>query len=319
MDELKTPLVSICTAVYNHEPYLRKCFDGFLMQKTNFAFEVLVHDDASTDNSAEIIREYTEKHPDIFKPIYQTENQYSKGVKVSATYQYSRAKGKYIAICEGDDYWTDPLKLQKQVEFLETHPDYVMCSHRFKIFKQEENQMRDDWYGDIPEGVHYDLNSLIHGSWYNQPLTLVYRFDALNMNEYIKYPKAKDATLVFHLLKKGKGYLMPDIMGVYRHHSGGIWSCVGYGNQLTGEIKSRLGIYDIDPSYEAAFFIRSFLLSDLPISWILRERELNKKCFKIIYKHFGLIFTLKLLLKKIVPTKIKYYIKKVLKPNSIKH
>lgn len=98
------PLVSICTLVYNHEPYLRECFEGFVMQKTNFAFEVLVHDDASTDNSAAIIREYTAKYPNIFKPIYQTENQYSKGVKVSATYQYPRAKGKYIAICEGDDY-----------------------------------------------------------------------------------------------------------------------------------------------------------------------------------------------------------------------
>ena len=137
INEKQQPLVSICCLVYNHEPYLRECFDGFMMQKTNFDFEVLVHDDASTDNSASIIREYETKYPDIFKPIYQTENQYSKGVKVSATFNFPRTKGKYIAMCEGDDYWTDPLKLQKQVDFLETHPDYAMCSHNFLYYFED--------------------------------------------------------------------------------------------------------------------------------------------------------------------------------------
>ena len=100
------PLVSICCITYNHAPYIRQCLDGFMMQQTNFTFEVLIHDDASTDGTADIIREYESKYPDIIKPIYQTENQYSKGVKVSATFNFPRAKGKYIAMCEGDDYWT---------------------------------------------------------------------------------------------------------------------------------------------------------------------------------------------------------------------
>lgn len=121
------PLVSICCLVYNHEPYLRDCFEGFVKQKTSFPIEILVHDDASTDHSADIIREYTGKYPNLFKPIYQTENQYSKGVKISLEYQYPRAQGKYIALCEGDDYWTDPNKLQMQVDWLESHPEYTMC------------------------------------------------------------------------------------------------------------------------------------------------------------------------------------------------
>lgn len=121
------PLVSILCLVYNHKDFLRKCLDGFVMQQTNFPIEILIHDDASTDGSAEIIREYEEKYPLLFKPIYQTINQYSKGIPVSCTYQYPRCSGKYLATCEGDDYWVDPLKLQKQVEFLEANPEYGMC------------------------------------------------------------------------------------------------------------------------------------------------------------------------------------------------
>ena len=111
------PIVSICCITLHHEKYIRDAIEGFLMQKTSFPIEILIHDDASTDDTANIIREYEEKFPNIIKPIYQTENQYSKGISISATYQFPRALGKYIALCEGDDYWTDPLKLQKQVDF----------------------------------------------------------------------------------------------------------------------------------------------------------------------------------------------------------
>ena len=117
------PLVSICTLVYNQEKFLKQYLEGIFLQKTTFSFEILIHDDASTDNSENIIREYQALYPDIIKPIIQTENQYSKGVDINLTYNFPRVKGKYIAICEGDDYWTDPLKLQKQVDFLEAHPE----------------------------------------------------------------------------------------------------------------------------------------------------------------------------------------------------
>ena len=99
---------------------LLQCLDGFMMQQTNFAFEVLIHDDASTDGTTEIIKEYEAKYPEIIKPIYEEENQWVKGRRGSAVFNFPRAKGKYIAMCEGDDYWTDPLKLQKQVDFLES-------------------------------------------------------------------------------------------------------------------------------------------------------------------------------------------------------
>ena len=131
-------LVSISCSTYNHEKYIVDAIEGFLMQKADFKFEILIHDDASTDKTAEIIREYEKKHPDLIKPIYQTESQYSKGIKVS-NFNRKRAQGKYIAICEGDDYWIDSLKLQKQVDFMNNHPECSMCFHAAKILNVKNN------------------------------------------------------------------------------------------------------------------------------------------------------------------------------------
>ena len=135
------PLVSIRCTVYNHEPFLRQCLDGFVMQQTTFPFEAIVHDDASTDGSVAIIREYAEKYPDIIKPIYETENQYSKrdGSLRKILEAATHPSAKYIATCEGDDYWTDPQKLQIQVDFLESHPDYSLSAHDFKVWDQDKN------------------------------------------------------------------------------------------------------------------------------------------------------------------------------------
>ncbi len=131
LDKMKStdkPLVAIHCLVYNHEPYLRKCLDSFVMQQTSFPFVAIVHEDASTDNSAKIIREYEQKYPNIIKPIYETENQYSKpdGRLIFIMQDAILATGaKYVAICEGDDFWTDPLKLQKQVDILENDPQLM--------------------------------------------------------------------------------------------------------------------------------------------------------------------------------------------------
>lgn len=121
-------LVSVICNAFNHEAYIRDALEGFVQQKTNFPFEILVHDDASTDHTADIIREYELKYPEIIKPIYETENQYSKADDSLTRIQFGRARGKYIALCEGDDYWTDPQKLQKQADALERHPEIDICA-----------------------------------------------------------------------------------------------------------------------------------------------------------------------------------------------
>lgn len=292
-------MVTIRCLVYNHEPYLRQCLDGFVMQQTNFRFEAIVHDDASTDGSAAIIREYAAKYPDIIKPIYETENQYSKRDGSIRRIMNEHTHGKYVAMCEGDDYWTDPLKLQKQVDFLESHPEYVMCSHRFRIFYQDRQQMGDDEYGNITECISYDLNSLIHGCWYNAPLTVVYRYEDFSFKEYLKYKNSKDTTLFFYLLKKGKGFLMTEQMAVYRKHSCGVWSGTSHNNRLRADFINRLGIYEVEQSYEAACFLQYLFTLFMSRKWMIQEWRLMIKSFRIMSKHFGVISTIKQFLSKI--------------------
>jgi glycosyltransferase involved in cell wall biosynthesis len=129
--------VSVYCLAYNHEKYIRKTLEGFIMQKTNFNYEVIVHDDASTDRTSEIIREYSEKYPNIIKPIFQKDNQYSKNVEILKTYILPRVKGKYIAFCEGDDYWNDENKLQKQFDALESHPECSISTHKVQCCNED--------------------------------------------------------------------------------------------------------------------------------------------------------------------------------------
>ena len=176
-----TPLVSIRCAVYNHEPYLRQCLDGFVMQKTTFPFEAIVHDDASTDGSADIIREYAEKYPDIIKPIYEKENQYSKhdGSFRRIMDAAIHPKAKFIAYCEGDDYWTDPEKLQMQVDFLESHPEYTMCFHRARTILDETGDETDRFPSEPFKTIQdrdYSSTELMQ-VWTVPTASMVYRRD----------------------------------------------------------------------------------------------------------------------------------------------
>lgn len=138
--DLDQPLVSICCITYNHEPYIEEALQGFLMQQTDFPFEILIHDDASTDNTAAIIRQYYANYPDIIKPIFQTDNQYSKGLRMNPVFNFPRAKGRYIALCEGDDFWINAYKLAKQVSEMTKYPDVGMSFHA--AYEQvEENRI----------------------------------------------------------------------------------------------------------------------------------------------------------------------------------
>lgn len=151
----KTPLLAVKCTVYNHEPYLRDCLNGFVMQKTTFPFICIVHDDASTDNSVEIIKEYAEKYPELIKPIYEEENQYSKkdGSLKRILNNAIPASIKYIAICEGDDYWTDPNKLQMQADFMEANLEYGMCYTKSQIFYQKTQTFAKTSFGESYESA----------------------------------------------------------------------------------------------------------------------------------------------------------------------
>ncbi len=143
-------LVAIKCLTYNHAPYIRQCLDGFVMQKTDFRFVAIVHDDASTDGTADIIREYEKKYPEIIKPIYETENQYSKkdgSLFFLVDTAIKDTKCKYIALCEGDDYWTDPLKLCTQIEYLENNPCCGLCYTKVNRFDEKTHTYNNSWGG----------------------------------------------------------------------------------------------------------------------------------------------------------------------------
>ena len=219
-------LVAIKCFVYNHEPYLRDCLDGFVMQQTNFPFVAIVHDDASTDGSAAIIREYEEKYPDIIKPIYETENQYSKhdgslGRIMNAAIDATGAK--YVAMCEGDDYWTDPLKLQKQVDFLENHPEYSMCFHGAEIKIQGVDRSKCGARCEYVQDKEYSATDLF-AEWIVPTASIVY--DRQRVNQYsIKHPEwvtRGDIILVLKCAHVGKVWGMSDKMSVYRVQPNGV-------------------------------------------------------------------------------------------------
>ena len=193
------------------------------MQKTNFRFEAIIHDDASTDGTQEIIREYEKKYPDIIKPIYQKENQYSKGIPGYITNLISsKCKGKYIALCEGDDYWIDPLKLQKQVDFLESHPDYSCVFHRYMIYNEinEETYLSPDKYFDNPKHqseYFYEFNNEYNllVQWTSKTLTAMYRSNLYKENDLKQFKYRRDVHLFYYLMSKGRGACMSFIGGVY--------------------------------------------------------------------------------------------------------
>ena len=296
----KLPLiVTIQCLVYNHESFLRQCLDGFVMQKTSFRFEVIVHDDASTDGSAAIIREYADKYPEIIKPIFETENLYSKRDGSLRRVMYRNTRGKYVAICEGDDYWTDPYKLQKQVDFLESHPDYVMCSHRFNQYIEDKKLLEEDDDKDF-QGADYDLKNLIGGKWLTQTLTLMFRRSALDLQHFESYGMSMDIILLYELLRNGKGYCLPDIMAVYRYHGGGVWSEVSLNQRRLVEFKARLAIYDVERSDMAAMFLLYQFAKAMSRTWMLHQCKLFIKVFRIIRKHYGSRFACRLMFDKFV-------------------
>lgn len=219
-------MVSIRCCTYNQEKYIRDALEGFVMQKTNFRFEAIVHDDVSTDGTADIIREYAEKYPDIIKPIYETENQHSKHDGSLTRIMDAACTGKYIAYCEGDDYWIDPLKLQKQVDFLEAHPEVAYSCHRFKVLKQQDGTFSEDWNTFYKDPANNNVSEFLFDTeyaftkgWITLTLTQVVRRSALNF-EYQKHFKyARDVHNIYYILQNGKGVCHSFVGGVYRINS----------------------------------------------------------------------------------------------------
>ncbi len=301
------PLVSIDCITYNHEIYIRDALEGFLMQKTDFTFEVLIHDDASTDKTVNIIQKYENKYPDIIKPIYQKENQFSKGIDVIKQFQYPRARGKYIAICEGDDYWTDPYKLQKQVDFLETHLDYglVHCNID-KLYDKTGKIIRDANKNKILLNCsQIDIfNGLLTDQYRISTATVLARTEllskAINNFDMLDYMMS-DLPTWLEMTQLSKVHYLNETMGVYRKVRGslsneestyrsfimsGLRIRLDFANKYTTpiEIKDKLHRDYLRSMLLKAFYSKNQKLS-VQYYKNMKERNIEMNLFdKLIYK-----------------------------------
>lgn len=270
------PLVCTSTLAYNHEPYIRECLDGILMQKTTFPVQVLVHEDCSTDRTAEILKEYQAKYPNLIKVFYQPENVYS--LKDQEEKRKRRAEfnswriGKYEALCEGDDYWIDPLKLQKQVDFLEANPEYGMVYTNANTYINNKNKF-------INKGMASNVSSfedlLINGNRI-PTLTTMFRFSFLNGYQDLVKDKSKnwkmgDYPLWLYISHNSKIYFMDEIMATYRTLE----------NSASGRNDYYKSIDFTFSAFEVRKFFSSLLCKD--IQYIL-EDDLNKSLFSKAFK-----------------------------------
>lgn len=211
-------MVTIRCFTYNHEHYIRRCLEGFVMQITNFRFEAIVHDDASTDGTAAILREYADKYPDIIKPIYEIENQYSKKDGTLNRIMNEHTHGKFAAMCEGDDYWTDPLKLQRQFDFLNMHDDYVAVAENGIVI----NQMLNQEYLFSDKGER-DLNLLeILESRQFPTASVLLKKEILDMVYNENDSDVFDTFLWAYCLTIGKFKYLPKVSSVYLKGQQGI-------------------------------------------------------------------------------------------------
>ena len=218
-------MVTIRCITYNHEAYIRKCLDGFVMQKTNFRFEAIVHDDASTDGTASIIREYAEMYPGIIKPIYETENIWSRHDGSLGRIMDEHTHGKYVATCEGDDYWIDPLKLQKQFDFMEENYECPLCFHaHYDLMPNGSLTERRP----PKERKFYSVQHIIlSGGGFMATNSMFYRWSLRNNEErpdFWKHAPIGDTPTMLFFAAKGKIGYINDAMSVYRRDSCGSWS-----------------------------------------------------------------------------------------------
>lgn len=222
MTDNKEIKVTVRCITYNQKEYIRQCLDGFVMQQTNFRFEAIVHDDASSDGTADIVREYAEKYPDIIKPIFETENQYSKHDGSLGRILNAHTRGKYVALCEGDDYWTNPHKLQKQADFLDANPQCSLTYHACKnVFSTPckvnylSGENVKEFYTDV-DLIDYPF----------QTATVMYRKEIIDSELYKKATAigCTSGDTIFFLTASRFGTIegINEQMSVYRRHEGGI-------------------------------------------------------------------------------------------------
>jgi hypothetical protein len=214
------PLVSIFCLTFNHGKYIRDAIEGFLMQQTTFPIEIFIHDDASKDDTQEILKEYQCRHQKIITTYFQKENQWSKDFSKTFFHHLFRQRGTFVAFCEGDDYWTDPYKLERQVEHFRQNPDVRLVCTQYSVKRGDEIQKPDFLFRRTVTRQNWTFPYSLSTA------TAMFRLRDLAEGFPAKPPKhAKDIVLWRLLLQKGDAHVLQEPTAVYRIHDQGVWSC----------------------------------------------------------------------------------------------
>ena len=213
-------MVSVCMITYNHEKYVEQAIKSILNQKTNFRFELIIHDDASPDKTADIIKAYAQEYPEIIHTVLQTENQYSKG-KTLFEFYLPLCRGKYFAFCEGDDYWIDEYKLQKQVDYMEAHPEVAAVGNRHHTVDKVGKILSTSHSGEICDRIFTKEDAIRMGAKTAHPNTIMTRLSLRKSDDFVcGYKKCcileGHAFIIYYLCSHGGIYIMSDTMSVWR-------------------------------------------------------------------------------------------------------
>lgn len=295
--DITKPLVSVCTITYNHEKYIAEAIDSFLMQETDFHFEIVIDDDCSTDNNAQIIKEYADKFPNIIKVNLREKN---VGMMANFIANMKRTQGKYIALCEGDDYWTDSLKLQVQVDFLEKNEDYVYCFHDIDLYIDTEKKFiknRSSHHNEKFKGDTYYPERILSSRFSFNTLSLMFRNIVTIPSCFSKLPygdKSLEKLFAFY----GKGYFIDKSRGVYRVHQNSVTHTVSY--KAFDSKSNDVILYEclkknFPNKYEQILQTRI----DFHKSFIDNKCKLDIDKIKIFYRHASLVSSEKKILSKL--------------------
>jgi glycosyltransferase involved in cell wall biosynthesis len=222
-------MVSVCMITYNHEKYIREAIEGVLMQKADFIIELIIGEDFSTDNTRIICQEYSAKHPDKIRLLASDKN---LGMMPNFVRTTEACIGKYIALCDGDDYWTDPNKLKKQVDFLQENEDFVICHHNMQVIY--ENNTRAPHLSNSPGQKDISTIEDLARLYFIYTASSIYRNGLIKkLPEIFHHSTLGDYFLYMLIAQYGRIKYFPDVMGVYRVHENGIWS------KLSEDIKTE--------------------------------------------------------------------------------
>ena len=300
--------VSIVCVTYNHEKYIRKAIESFLMQETNFRYEIIIHDDASTDNTPSIIKEYQQKYPNIIRPILQKDNQFSHHISVHKNFIIPAVRGEYVALCDGDDYWTDPLKIQRQADILDQFSNIDICTHATEIVYSNPKKKKKLISPSKIDKVFSVEDVIRGGGGFVSTNSIMYRASLDKNIPFFRKKTGDDYAIQIHGSLNGGMFFISKVMSAYRYHADGSWT-----TRMNNNISKRLKYFDdikfflneVDEftNHKYTHSIEKRILEEEFIVIELQNKckmLLNKK-YKDVWKKLGFMHKMKIIIKALFP------------------